>query len=52
MVSRQALLWQRLLPNPTYEPGILLGLILTVGPVIIFLDLPALHQTLEGGLAG
>ncbi len=37
MVSRQALLWQRLLPNPTYEPGILLGLILTVGPVIVFL---------------
>lgn len=32
--TRQPLLWYRLLPNPTYGPGIALGLILAAGPVI------------------
>ena len=35
--SRQPLLWNRLLPNATYAPGILLGLILAVVPLVIFL---------------
>lgn len=34
LISRQPLLWERLLPNPTYAPGILLGLLLSVGPLI------------------
>ncbi len=34
LISRQPLLWQRLLPNPTYAPGILLGLLIAVGPLI------------------
>jgi hypothetical protein len=36
-VSNQPLLWYRLLPNPTYGTGILLGLIIAVLPVIILL---------------
>lgn len=32
-VTRQPLLWYRLFPNPTYEPGILLGLLMAVGPL-------------------
>lgn len=36
-VSNQPLLWYRLLPNPTYGTGILLGLVIAVLPVIIFL---------------
>lgn len=39
LLERQPLLWQRLLPNPTYTPGILLGLLITVGPLIFFLYL-------------
>ena len=37
MVSRQPLLWERLLPNPTFGPGILLVLLLAVGPLVIYL---------------
>lgn len=37
IVSRQPLLWERLLPNPTYGPGILLALALVTVPLIIFL---------------
>jgi hypothetical protein len=33
----QALLWERIFPNPTYGLGILLGLILAVGPLVILL---------------
>lgn len=39
LLGRQPLLWQRLLPNPTYTPGILLGLLITVGPLILSLYL-------------
>lgn len=34
---QQDLLWDRLLPNTTFAPGIILGLLLAVGPIIIFL---------------
>ena len=37
VISRQDLLWSRLLPNPTYKPGILLALALATLPLIIFL---------------
>lgn len=33
----QPLIWERLLPNPTYGLGIILGLMLAVGPVLILL---------------
>jgi hypothetical protein len=33
----QPLLWERLLPNPTYGAGIILGLMLAVGPVLLLL---------------
>lgn len=36
-VGRQPLLWDRLLPNPTYPPGILLGLLMAVGPLVALL---------------
>lgn len=36
-VADQPLLWYRLLPNPTYGTGILLGLLIAVLPVIVFL---------------
>jgi hypothetical protein len=36
-VANQPYLWYRLLPNPTYGTGILLGLVIAVLPVIIFL---------------
>ena len=36
-VTDQPLLWYRLLPNPTYGMGILLGLVIAVLPVIIVL---------------
>jgi hypothetical protein len=36
---RQPLLWYRLLPNATYEPGILAGLLIFVGPVMLALYL-------------
>lgn len=34
---KQPLLWYRLLPNPTYLPGILLALAMAAGPVVIFI---------------
>jgi hypothetical protein len=34
MLTRQPLLWYRLLPNPTYPAGILPGLTLAAGPVL------------------
>ncbi len=36
-VSRQPLLWERLLPNPTYAPGILLGTLWAALPVLVLL---------------
>lgn len=36
-VTDQQLLWYRLLPNPTYGTGILLGLVIAVLPAAIFL---------------
>ncbi|MDO9546678.1 MAG: hypothetical protein Q7J07_08015 [Pelolinea sp.] len=35
--TRQPLLWDRLFPNPTYPPGIILGLVWAAMPVVIFL---------------
>lgn len=35
--GRQPLLWERLLPNSTYTPGILLGLLIAVSPLVIWL---------------
>jgi hypothetical protein len=37
MVGRQPLLWERLLPNPTFGPGILLALLIAVSPLIALL---------------
>jgi hypothetical protein len=36
-LSRQPLLWERLLPNPTYAPGILLGFAWASIPVLVLL---------------
>ncbi|CAG0981362.1 hypothetical protein ANAEL_01764 [Anaerolineales bacterium] len=36
-VSQQSLLWYRLLPNSTYEPGILLGLLVAAAPLTLIL---------------
>ena len=36
-VSRQPLLWYRLLPNSTYGSGILVGLLIAVAPLLIIL---------------
>ncbi len=36
-VSEQSLLWYRLLPNSTYGPGILLGLLFAAGPLTFIL---------------
>ena len=36
-LTRQPLLWYRLLPNSTYPPGVLLGLLLAVLPLILVL---------------
>ncbi len=36
-VSQQSLLWYRLLPNSTYSPGILLGLLAAAGPLTLIL---------------
>ena len=35
--GRQPLLWNRLLPNATYAPGILLGLFFAASPLLIFI---------------
>jgi hypothetical protein len=37
LVASQPLLWYRLLPNPTFESGILLGLALAVVPLLVIL---------------
>jgi hypothetical protein len=37
VLANQALILERLLPNPTYGLGILLGLTLAVGPVVVLL---------------
>jgi hypothetical protein len=37
VISDQFLLWDRLLPNPTYGPGIILGVLLAVCPIILLL---------------
>lgn len=34
MLTRQPLLWDRLLPNPTYPPGIILGLLIAILPPV------------------
>ncbi|NMB53964.1 MAG: hypothetical protein GYA15_04615 [Leptolinea sp.] len=34
---RQPMLWDRLFPNPTYSPGILLGFLWVGGPLLLFL---------------
>ncbi len=36
-ISRQPLLWERLLPNPTYGPGILLALLIASVPLALYL---------------
>lgn len=36
-LTRQPLLWYRLLPNPTYGPGVVLALVLVAGPVLAVL---------------
>ncbi len=36
-LNRQPLLWDRLFPNSTYTPGILLGMLWVAGPVVIIL---------------
>lgn len=43
-VANQPYLWYRLLPNPTYGTGILLGLVIAVLPVIVFLVWLALSK--------
>jgi hypothetical protein len=43
-VTHQALLWYRLLPNATYGYGILLGLLIAVGPLAILLGYLALTR--------
>ena len=35
--SRQPLLWQRLWPNPTFSPGIVLALLWAILPLVVFL---------------
>ncbi|MDH5506393.1 MAG: hypothetical protein OEZ02_04165 [Anaerolineae bacterium] len=35
----QAFLWDRLLPNPTFSPGVLLGLLWAVGPILAIMFL-------------
>ena len=37
VLTRQALIWERLLPNSTYPPGIVFGLVLVSAPLVIFL---------------
>ncbi|NPV86170.1 MAG: hypothetical protein HPY45_09200 [Anaerolineae bacterium] len=44
VVNRQPLLWDRLLPNNTYPPGILLGLLMATAPLITLLFLFAIRQ--------
>lgn len=37
VITRQPLIWERLLPNPTFGQGILLALLLATGPLIVLL---------------
>jgi len=37
VITDQALLWDRLLPNPTFGLGILLGLLFAIGPLVVLL---------------
>ncbi|MBI9046165.1 MAG: hypothetical protein JEZ06_16855 [Anaerolineaceae bacterium] len=37
MIHHQPLLWERLWPNATYPPGIVLGLVMAAGPLIVLL---------------
>ncbi len=43
-VGRQPLLWDRLLPNPTYPPGILLGLLMATGPLVVLFLICGVRQ--------
>lgn len=43
MVTRQPLLWERLWPNTTYAPGIVLGLLMASGALGVLLILLARH---------
>lgn len=36
-IGRQPLLWERLWPNTTYSPGIVLGLLIATGPLLVLL---------------
>ncbi len=49
-LGRQALLWDRLWPNETYKPGIVLGLALAVLPLILLIVIWAVrkHWKLDG----
>ena len=42
--TRQALLWERLWPNATYPPGIVLGLVWAVLPVVLFIIVLAIKK--------
>jgi len=44
VITDQVLLWSRLWPNPTYKEGIIIGLLLAVGPLLIFLFYLALSK--------
>lgn len=37
VITRQPLIWSRLWPNPTYAPGIVIGLLLAVVPLLLLL---------------
>ena len=43
-VTRQPLLWERLFPNSTYSPGILLGIVWAALPIIVLLILLAIKK--------
>ena len=43
-ISDQPLLWSRLWPNPTYGPGIILGLVFAIGPLIGLLFYLVINQ--------
>ncbi len=47
VLSNQPLIWERLLPNPTYGLGIILGLILATGPLILLLIFLIKNKTLR-----
>jgi len=43
-VTRQPLLWERLFPNSSYSPGILLGIVWAALPIIVLLILLAIKK--------